>query len=751
MAVAPTTRSLGLTRDQLATFLKDHEQIKQFEALFSTVDDEVSGGAVTDANTLAGNAYAIGNEALAGIAVLNDSVALLAAAPPPTNGTVTYVAASGGTTGLTFSGSPIISSGTLTLGGTLAVANGGTGQASYTDGQLLIGNTTGNTLTAATLTAGSGVSITNGAGSITISATGSGGTVTSVDLTAGTGISVSGGPITTSGSINVVNTAPDQIVSLTGAGTTSITGTYPNFTITSNDAYVGTVTSVSGTGTVNGITLTGTVTSSGSLTLGGTLSGVSLTSQVTGTLPVTNGGTGTATAFTAGSVVFAGASGVYSQDNANFFWDDTNNRLGIGANNPAYTLDILSGDTTATLGYAFRIRGNATAGAGAIQFTDSGVTAQWGFLSASATEVTLQADGTGVLKFNTGGLTRFQFGASGQFGIGGATYGSAGQVLTSGGASAAPTWSTPTTGTVTSVSGAGTVNGITLTGTVTSSGSLTLGGTLGGIANSQLTNSSITINGSAISLGGSVSVGTVTSVGGTGSVNGITLTGTVTSSGNLTLGGTLSGVSLTTQVSGTLPVTSGGTGVTTSTGSGSTVLSSQPSFGSTIGVGGASASASGAGISFPASQSASTDPNTLDDYEEGSCTITIQDSAGNSATMGGSNVFRYVKIGAFVQVSGTLNWTSIASLSAGSRIQFHGLPFIVNNVGNYRAPALIGSSAGGSFNITRAEIAGGADNGNTFIYGTKVSGNNVDGSMVPSDLGSSGTVYGFQINYTTSF
>ena len=54
----------------------------------------------------------------------------------------------------------------------------------------------------------------------------------------------------------------------------------------------GTVTSVGGTGTVNGITLSGTVTSSGNLTLGGTLGSVSLTSQVTGTLPVGNGGTG---------------------------------------------------------------------------------------------------------------------------------------------------------------------------------------------------------------------------------------------------------------------------------------------------------------------------------------------------------------------------------------------------------------------------------------------------------------------------
>jgi hypothetical protein len=57
----------------------------------------------------------------------------------------------------------------------------------------------------------------------------------------------------------------------------------------------GTVTSVSGTGTVQGLSLSGTVTSSGNLTLGGSLSAVNLTSQVTGTLPVANGGTGATT------------------------------------------------------------------------------------------------------------------------------------------------------------------------------------------------------------------------------------------------------------------------------------------------------------------------------------------------------------------------------------------------------------------------------------------------------------------------
>jgi hypothetical protein len=59
--------------------------------------------------------------------------------------------------------------------GTLPVANGGTGQTTYTDGQLLIGNSTGNTLTKATLTAGSGVTITNASGAITIAASGGGG------------------------------------------------------------------------------------------------------------------------------------------------------------------------------------------------------------------------------------------------------------------------------------------------------------------------------------------------------------------------------------------------------------------------------------------------------------------------------------------------------------------------------------------------------------------------------------------------
>ena len=91
------------------------------------------------------------------------------------NGSGSVSAATAGTdyeNALTFSAPISRSTNTISLG-TVGVANGGTGQTSFTNGQLLIGNTTGNTLTKTTLTAGTGISITNGGGSITINATAS--------------------------------------------------------------------------------------------------------------------------------------------------------------------------------------------------------------------------------------------------------------------------------------------------------------------------------------------------------------------------------------------------------------------------------------------------------------------------------------------------------------------------------------------------------------------------------------------------
>jgi len=96
-----------------------------------------------------------------------------------------------------------------------------------------------------------------------------------------------------------------------------------------------------------------------------------------------------------------------------------------------------------------------------------------------------------------------------------------------------------------------------------------------------------------------------------------------------------------------------------------------PSFATTIGVGGATASASGSGITFPATQSASSDANTLDDYEEGTFTPT---AASGFTTISGTPAYSgtYTKIGNLVtirirQTTGTITWTAGAN--------FTGLPF----------------------------------------------------------------------------
>ena len=52
MALSPTVTKLGLTRDQLATFLKDHQQIRAFEKLFSTVSDTDGSDSALETKTL---------------------------------------------------------------------------------------------------------------------------------------------------------------------------------------------------------------------------------------------------------------------------------------------------------------------------------------------------------------------------------------------------------------------------------------------------------------------------------------------------------------------------------------------------------------------------------------------------------------------------------------------------------------------------------------------------------------------------
>jgi hypothetical protein len=86
----------------------------------------------------------------------------------------------------------------------------------------------------------------------------------------------------------------------------------------------------------------------------GSTQAFNLGTQATGTLSPANGGTGDTSPLTQGSVVFAGASGVYSQDNANFFYDATNHRLGIGTASPAEVFNVAGG------GALYAINPNAT-------------------------------------------------------------------------------------------------------------------------------------------------------------------------------------------------------------------------------------------------------------------------------------------------------------------------------------------------------------------------------------------------------
>lgn len=112
--------------------------------------------------------------------------------------------------------------------------------------------------------------------------------------------------------------------------------------------------------------------------------------------------------------------------------------------------------------------------------------------------------------------------------------------------------------------------------------------------------------------------------------------------------------------------------VTGETGSGSLVFDTQPVFANTIGVGGATASTSGSGITFPATQAASTNANTLDDYEEGTWTPTDQSGAGIS--------FDAETAGSYTKIGNNVNYRAIIIYPAtgdGATSIWGPLPFTV--------------------------------------------------------------------------
>lgn len=120
--------------------------------------------------------------------------------------------------------------------------------------------------------------------------------------------------------------------------------------------------------------------------------------------------------------------------------------------------------------------------------------------------------------------------------------------------------------------------------------------------------------------------------------------------------------------------------VTGETGSGSLVFANLPVFNTTIGVGGATASASGSGVTFPATQSASTNANTLDDYEKGTWTPSLTFGGGSTGMTYSAQVGTYTKIGNACATQLYLLLTAKGS-STGNAV-VGGLPFASNNTAN---------------------------------------------------------------------
>ena len=171
-------------------------------------------------------------------------------------------------------------------------------------------------------------------------------------------------------------------------------------------------------------------------------------------------------------------------------------------------------------------------------------------------------------------------------------------------------------------------------------------------------------------------------------------------------------------------VLNGTNGITTNSG---TLISA-----TTIGVGGTTPSTSGAGITFPATQSASTDANTLDDYEEGTFTPTITPASGSLTSYTSSGY--YVKTGRSVTI--TMSFQITTPGTAAGVANFSSLPFTSVNTG---FPA--GNRAGTS--EWREDAATG-----TFYFGF-LSANSTSGVITTSTNGA--IVWSASYTYVSSF
>ena len=151
-------------------------------------------------------------------------------------------------------------------------------------------------------------------------------------------------------------------------------------------------------------------------------------------------------------------------------------------------------------------------------------------------------------------------------------------------------------------------------------------------------------------------------------------------------------------------------------------------------------------IKFPATQSASADVNTLDDYEEGSWTPRLSGSSGGDYTPSGINDGRYIKIGKMVWATCTLQWSAQVTAFLGNLV-VSGLPFTSAGVRTIGAMGAVNS--GLLFTAGYGEWNYLMDPGYTFVYIIQNSTTGAGYSHAPT-VQTSGLVYALTIVYQAS-
>jgi hypothetical protein len=529
---------------------------------------------------------------------------------------------------------------------------------------------------------------------------------------------------------------------------------------------------------------------------------LSLTAGVTGTLPVANGGTGTATAFTTGSVVFAGASGTYTQDNAKFFWDDTNNRLGINTAVPNANMTIVSNTQTTAVpssgslpagtdlyimgadaantritqdaygsgnysAYTGRqARGTAASPTASqtgdilVEFTGRGYGAT-GFSSSSVARIDLEAgeaftdtaQGT-YISFHTSALgaatavEKFRMGPSGQWGIGGATYGTSGYSFVSGGSSAAPTWSQVSltagvTGTLPVANGGTNITSYAVGDLIYASGATTLS-KLAAVATGNVLRSGGLVTAPAwgqvvlttdvtgvlpIANGGTNSSATATAGGigyGTGTAHAYTAAGTsgqiLTSAGaSAPTWSTLSGVAVTALVAGTNIAVSGSTGSVTVSTIANPVFSTSTT--SPLIIGGTAASSS---LTLQSTSGIGTSDSILFKVGNNGAVTAMSIATGGTVTIGTLNLTNALGVG--------YGGTGLTTTPANGAL-------LIGNGTNYTSATITASTAisvtngAGSITITNTGVT-------SATAGTGISVSSANGAVTFTNTGVTSITFG---------